>query len=367
MIMRQTKTNYVESQSGPILPPISVVVIGLNVESFISSCLQAIYRSHYPTNLIEVIYVDGGSTDITLDIVRSFRTVKLIQLNTSTPNAAKGRNAGFHAANHDLVQFVDADSYLNPHWLITAVKQIGGSVGAVAGTLHERFPNRNLFHRMANLEWNIRKGSDGWSIKDIETPTFGGNVLIRRGVLEQTGGYQADLAAGEDPDLSYRIRRMGYKIYRLNSPMASHDINIKSLGPFLRRTRRSGFVYGHLALSYWREPERYMVKRTIAILMGTAAPLIVVLISALSGLLGPGLALALLIMFRLVFQAGHFARVMQISRSEALVYSLYLAFCIFPQVLGVVDSIKKFGLSNIFQKPILETDRDIQFNEVVRI
>jgi glycosyltransferase involved in cell wall biosynthesis len=324
------------------IPGVSVVVIGLNVEQYISNCLQSVYNLDYPRELLEVIYVDSGSKDKTLDILKLFPSVKVIKLETKQPNAAKGRNAGWLAAKHKLIQFVDADSYLDTRWLRTAIPQLKANVGAIAGALKERFPNRNLFHRMANLEWNIRRGSEGWSIKDIETLSFGGNVLIRRDLLEKTDGYQADLAAGEDPDLSYRIRRMGYKIFRLNSSMASHDINIKSLGPFLKRTRRSGFVYGHLALSYWREPERYMVKRSLAILMGTAVPLFIIFISALLGLLGPGLVLALLITFRLVFQSNHFARVMQISRSEALIYSLYLAFCIYPQFLGVIDSLRQF-------------------------
>lgn len=204
------------------------------------------------------------------------------------------------------------------------------------------------------------------SIKDIEAKTFGGNVLIRREILEKTDGYDQNLAAGEDPDLSYRIRRMGYKLYRLNSMMATHDINISSLATFLKRTRRSGFVYGHLALSYWRESERYMVKRSIAILLGAAAPLFILLLSALLGFLGPGIILSFLLMFRLVFQAGHFAKVMGIPLSEAVIYSLYLAFCIFPQFMGVIDSLRIFGLSKARQHTVMEPDDVSSLNHVIQ-
>mgnify|MGYP002639868859 FL=1 len=348
------------------IPGVSVVVIGLNVEQYISSCLQSVYNLDYPRELLEVIYVDSGSKDKTLDILKRFPSVKVIKLGTKQPNAAKGRNAGWRAANHDLIQFVDADSYLDTRWLRTAIPQLKANVGAVAGILKERFPNRNLYHRMANLEWNIRIGSGGWSIKDIEAKTFGGNVLIRRNILEKTDGYQQNLAAGEDPDLSYRIRRMGYKIYRLNSMMATHDINISSLATFLKRTRRSGFVYGHLALSYWREPERYMVKRSIAILLGAAAPLFIMLLSALLGYLGPGIILSLLLMFRLVFQAGHFSKVMSIPLSDAIIYSLYLAFCIFPQFMGVMDSLRKFSLFKPRHKPVTESNGALPFNRVIQ-
>ena len=330
------------------IPGVSVVVIGLNVEQYISNCLQSIYNLDYPMELLEVIYVDSGSKDKTLDILKRFPSVKVIKLETNHPNAAKGRNAGWLASKHKLIQFVDADSYLDTRWLRTAIPHLKKeNVGAVAGTLKERFPNRNLYHRMANLEWNIRSGSEGWSTKDIEAKTFGGNVLIHRDLVEQCGGYRAALSAGEDPDLSYRIRSLGYKVYRLNSLMASHDINISKTSTFLKRARRSGFVYGYLALSYWKEPERYMVKRTVALLVGALTPFSIVIISALLGLLGPGFLLALLVMFRLVFQAGHFSRVMRISRKEAFIYSLYLAFCIYPQFFGVLDSLSQFWQQKI--------------------
>ena len=331
------------------IPGVSVVVIGLNVEQYISNCLKSVYNLEYPRELLEVIYVDSGSSDNTLEILKRFASVKVIKLDTKQPNAAKGRNAGWLAAKYELIQFVDADSYLDTRWLRTAIPQLKANVGAVAGTLRERFPNRNLYHRMANLEWNIRSGSEGWSIKDIEVKTFGGNVLIRRELLEQCDGYREALSAGEDPDLSYRIRSLGYKVYRLNSLMATHDININKTSTFWKRTRRSGFVYGYLALSYWKEPERYMVKRTMALLVGALAPFSIALISALLGFWGPGLLLALLVMFRLVFQAGHFSRVMTISRKEALIYSLYLAFCIYPQFFGVIDSLRQFWQEKINQ------------------
>ena len=147
------------------IPGVSVVVIGLNVEQFLSSCLQSIYNLDYPREFLEVIYVDSGSKDKTLDILKRFPSVKVIKLRTHQPNAAKGRNAGWQAAKHDLVQFVDADSYLDTRWLRTAIPQLKENVAAVAGTLRERFPGRNLYHRMANLEWNIRIGTGGCPLK----------------------------------------------------------------------------------------------------------------------------------------------------------------------------------------------------------
>lgn len=323
------------------LSPISVVVIGLNVADHLDQCLSAIEASRYPDNLLEVIYVDSGSRDGSLEIAKRHKDVRILELNTENPSAAMGRNAGLHAASHDLIQFVDADSHLHPDWLRTAVTTLQGAVAAVAGSLHERRPNRNLYHRMAHLEWNLRKGESGWTTQEQEARVFGGNVLARRQVWLDLQGYDEDLPAGEDPDLSYRVRQAGYRILRLNAPMATHDIDIAGFGRWWKRARRSGFAYASLALRYWNQPERYMLKRVIRIVGGVGFPWMLILLGVLLGYPLPGIALALLVMLRLLFQAPHFAKVLGIPLTSAFVYSLYLALSIYPQFLGVWDVIRK--------------------------
>jgi len=332
------------------LPPLSVVVIGLNVAEYLGSSLDAILNSTYPSSKMEIIYVDSGSTDCSLDIARSFEQVNVIELNTSNPSAAKGRNAGAAHAKYDLIQFVDADSYLHPEWLKVAVSYLDTKNAAVAGRLSERYPEKNLFHRMAELEWNIWSSPDGsWTTAALEAKTFGGNVMLHKSVFLGLNGFDENLKAGEDPDLSYRIRREGYKILRLHQDMASHDINLSSFSEYRRRTRRSGTAYANLAFRYWQESERFMLKPLIRIIAGVLTPATVLIFGVSAGLPVPGLILALLIMFRLVFQTGKFARLFNITRLRALEYSLYLALAIYPQFLGVVD-VAKQKISNWIKK-----------------
>lgn len=326
-------------------PPLSIVVIGLNVAEYLRSSLNAILNSTYPSSKMEIIYVDSGSTDGSLDIARSFEQVNVIELDTSNPSAAMGRNAGAAQATYDLIQFVDADSYLHPNWLETAVTYLNPQTAAVAGRLSERYPEKNLFHRMAELEWNIWSSPDGsWTTEALEAKTFGGNVLLYKSVFLGLKGFDEELKAGEDPDLSYRIRREGYRILRLNENMASHDINLCSFSDYRRRTRRSGSAYANLALRYWRESERFMLKPLIRIIAGVLTPATVLILGFSAGFPLPGFILALLIMFRLVFQTGKFARLFNISHRRALEYSLYLAIAIYPQFFGVTDVvIQKFN------------------------
>lgn len=176
---------YSDSQ----LPSVSVVVIGLNVERFLRDCLKAITELDYPSKKLEIIYVDSGSVDGSQGIASTFRNVKILQLDSDDPSAAKGRNAGALAAHHSLIQFVDADSYLHPQWLRRAVEQMGDDVAAVSGRLSERYPDKNLFHRMAELEWNLWVDPKGeWTTAANDANTFGGNVLIRKSTLLAVDG-----------------------------------------------------------------------------------------------------------------------------------------------------------------------------------
>lgn len=328
-------------------PSISIVVIGLNVAPFLKNCLQAVKDSTYPQDRLEIIYADSGSGDGSQQIAGSFNDVKVVELETRQPSAAKGRNLGAGAASHDIIQFVDADSYLHPEWLSIAVEKLDDDVAAVAGSLRERYPTKNLYHKMANLEWNLRVGPQGWTTTDIEAKTFGGNVMIQAEVLKALNGYDEALLAGEDPDISYRLRRSGKKILRLNAEMASHDIKIGSLGKFLKRTKRSGYAYAQLAARYMNSPERFMLNRVFRILASGTAPLVMILLGAISGHTSAGILLAFIFAFRLVFKTGKYARMFGISKSLAMVYALYLTLAIYPQYLGLIQAIKELIIERV--------------------
>lgn len=324
-------------------PEISIVVIGLNVEKFIKGCLDSIFNSHYTQDKLEIIYVDSGSIDRSAAIAGSYKNVCIIHLNDPQPSAAKARNAGFRASTKPFIQFVDADSYLHPDWLYMAVKYLEGNVGAVSGRLHERCPQANWFHRMADLEWNLIAGQDGWTTAGGKAKMFGGNVLIRREIMEEANSYDESLPAGEDPDLSYRVRRMGWSILRLNSSMASHDINISGFSQYIKRTMRSGAAYARVAHKYFREEEKFFLQRIIRITIGALLPAILILSGIFAGWPLTGLGAALIAAFRLVLKSGKFARMYGISLKTAVFFSLHLALAVYPQFFGILSYIKEYA------------------------
>lgn len=63
------------------LPMISVVIIGINVEKYLGACIDAVRAADYPQQKIEIIFVDGGSSDLSVKIATDFEGVKVIELN----------------------------------------------------------------------------------------------------------------------------------------------------------------------------------------------------------------------------------------------------------------------------------------------
>ena len=114
------------------------------------------------------------------------------------------------------------------------------------------------------MEWHYETGPCRY---------FGGEVLVRRSVLETTGGFDEDLVAGEDPELSYRIRRNGWQILRIDAPMSIHDINMTNFRQYLKRAYRSGYAYVEIALRFIRKPEKLWLKESIRILVKALLPI----------------------------------------------------------------------------------------------
>jgi GT2 family glycosyltransferase len=215
--------------------PIAVVVIGRNEGDRLKRCLRSIL-SDVPT-----VYVDSGSTDGSVDFARSIGA-HVVELDlTSGFTAARARNAGWRVLpdlglDAAFIQFVDGDCELNAKWLAvaaTALKEEPG-LAAVFGRRRERFPDRSIYNRMCDDEWNVRSGL---------VSSCGGDVLFRRSALEQAGGYSDDLIAGEEPDLCLRLSRFGWQIRCVGAEMTLHDAAMTKFRQWWLRARRSGFAY----------------------------------------------------------------------------------------------------------------------------
>lgn len=186
-----------------------------------------------------VVYVDSGSTDGSQAFARGLG-VEVAELDTGRPfSMARARNAGFarlRAALPELryVQFIDGDCELDPRWVDTAVDWLDRhpETTVVCGRRRERHPDRSVYNRLCDIEWNTPVG---------EARSCGGDALMRADALAAAGGYREELIAGEEPELCLRLRRQGGRIERIDAPMTLHDAAILRFGMWWRRTLRGGY------------------------------------------------------------------------------------------------------------------------------
>ncbi len=310
--------------------PISVVVIGINTAETIGACLQSIQESDYPEELLEVIYVDGGSADESVEIAQKFPDVKIVELVQEIPTPGRGRNAGWKIAKHSLIQFVDGDSTLDKDWFSRSQEYLKEDVVAVVGEHKELHPRKNWYHLITDIEWRVPPG---------ECIAFGGNVLIRKEVLEQTGGFDEALTAGEDPDLSYRVRKAGWKIMSLSIPMCLHDIRTDSFFTYLKRSARTGWAYAVLAWRYRREKNKFRMKECVRVILSVIIPWGIFKGGMLLGYPIAGAVIGLALALRSFRKIFYFQKKFDLSLTEAAKYALHLSVVVYPQFVGVLKFI----------------------------
>ena len=247
---------------------VGLVVIGRNEAARLSGCL-----SSRPAGLPGVVYVDSGSHDDSIRIAKTAR-VEVVSLAADRPfTAARARNAGLMRLLElypgiDKVQFIDGDCMLADGWIELASRTLDDrpEVVAVTGSLHELHPERSIYNRLCQLEWERVPPGDARS--------FGGIVMIRVKSLERVGGWNPAVIAAEDDELAIRLRQLGGKIVRLEASMAHHDAEITRFGQWWRRAVRSGHAYAQVAALHGSGSERYFVhERRRALFWGAVVPL----------------------------------------------------------------------------------------------
>lgn len=248
-------------------PSITVVIIGRNEGERLTRCLESVRSAKYPQDALQVIYVDTESTDDSC--ARAERVgATVIRIQPERPSAAAGRNAGLKAARHDLVQFLDGDTILNPEWLRRAVSALSDvSLAGVFGRREELAKDATIYNFWAHHDWY---GSPG------PASSCGGDVLFRKSALDAVGGYDESLIAGEEMDLCTRIRKeTGLGMFAVDAPMTLHDMNMTRWRQYWRRCVRTGHAYAEVGGRY-RELRRWRVARWRNMVYALAMPIAVV-------------------------------------------------------------------------------------------
>ncbi len=259
-------TSQARSQPGRI----GVVLIGRNEGDRLVAALKSM-----GIGANTVVYVDSGSTDDSVAAAERAGAA-VVRLDMTQPfTAARARNAGFahllmREPSVELVQFVDGDCELDSGWLDKAIAFLAASpqVALVCGRRRERFPERSIYNKICDIEWDTPIG---------EAQDCGGDFLIRVEAFKQVAGFSDHMIAGEEPELCARLRAAGWKIWRLDAEMTRHDANILHLWQWWRRSVRCGYAYASLARLHGSGPDALRVRHVkSALIWGGVLPVLIV-------------------------------------------------------------------------------------------
>lgn len=312
---------------------IGIVVIGRNEGKRLIDCLGSI-----PIDASCMTYVDSGSTDDSLQAASRFG-VSTVDL-TGPYTAARARNEGFAALKKRrphlrFVQFIDGDCRLDPRWLDMATDFIKqrDDVAIVCGRRRECDPSSSVYNRLCDIEWDTPVGEASWC---------GGDLLVRADAFAQVHGFNAQLIAGEEPELCLRLREAGWRIWRLDADMTYHDAAIRRFSQWWVRTVRGGYAMAEVSKLHWRSPVGiWRLELFRAILFGGLLPGLI----CAAALIQP-LAVAALLLY--IAQVCRIGIVRQPHAAEPWAYAAFVTLAKFAEFQGVV----KFYWRQLRHRPI---------------
>jgi cellulose synthase/poly-beta-1,6-N-acetylglucosamine synthase-like glycosyltransferase/spore germination protein YaaH/peptidoglycan/xylan/chitin deacetylase (PgdA/CDA1 family) len=192
-------------------PAVTVVIAAYNEEKVIGRTIEAVLANEYPN--LEVIVVDDGSKDATAaEVTRQFRDRVRLFIQENAGKAA-ALNAGIAHASGEIIIALDADTIFAKDAIRKLVRHFADPiVGAVAGNV--KVGNRiNPLTYWQAIEYVTSQNLDrrAYAVINSVTVVPGAVGAWRREAVVQASGYTTDTMA-EDMDLTWRIRRIGWRI-----------------------------------------------------------------------------------------------------------------------------------------------------------
>jgi len=187
-----------------MLPQVTVVTSVLNGAKTLPRCLASVAQQ---TDPCEHIVVDGGSTDGTLEVVRSFGAPHLRLVEAPGAGISRAFNLGIQQATGDFIGILNADDWYEPDAMERSVAglaqnpQAGFSYGAVV--VHER-DYRVLAQPLAESRLYTRDAL-------VQIPFNHISSMVRRSVYEEYGLFDERYQVAMDFDFYCRILTRGVK------------------------------------------------------------------------------------------------------------------------------------------------------------
>jgi len=221
---------------------VSVIMPIFNAAPTLRLCLEALRRELTKWDH-ELICVDNGSTDGSIQIVNAFP--EAILLREPKPGAYAARNCGVSAARGDILIFTDPDCVVEPGWLGSALGAFRDSACRLALGVRRPAPDTGLNRLLGDYE--IAK--DRWVLSSNEPRKYYGftnNMAVRRTAWEKHGPFEDRPRGGDTIFVRRLVDAEGCEAVKFCPGMRVSHLEIDGSMTYLKKT----FTYGESLQSY---------------------------------------------------------------------------------------------------------------------
>ncbi|MCK5567124.1 MAG: glycosyltransferase family 2 protein, partial [Actinomycetia bacterium] len=194
-----------------------------NGREYLKDCLESINGLNYPQDKIEIIVVDNGSSDDSLEFLRTNHSeVKIIE-NKKNMGFARANNQAAEIARGEYLAFLNNDTRVDKNWLIELLRPIYMNEEVVASgskVLSMDGKSLDFVGGMINFEGKGFQIDYGVPVKDDQHHIYkympfvnGGAMMVQKDVFLGSGGFDEDFFAYyEDVDFGWRLWVLGYMV-----------------------------------------------------------------------------------------------------------------------------------------------------------
>ncbi len=198
-------------------PFVSVILPIRNEERHIRTCLRAVLAQDYPADRMEILVVDGLSTDGTREIVTAVaeEDPRVRLLDNPRRIVSTALNIGLRHARGDVIIRVDGHTVLEPDYVSQCVRHLA-ETGAdnVGGPM--RSVGTTYVGRAIAMATSHPFGVGDSRFHYSQVPQYVDTVYLgayRREVFDRVGGFNEDLVRNQDYEFNYRLRQAGGRIF----------------------------------------------------------------------------------------------------------------------------------------------------------